>query len=73
MEGLSEDGGEGVEVSDRVTQIIKQDLPGLIIQRDPDSVTGEIGRYCDPFIVMYYGILIIISVQTPGLLINSNS
>ena len=73
MEGLSEGGGEGVEVSDRVTQIIKGDLPGLIIHIDPDSVTGEIGRYSDLFIVMYYEILIIISAQTPGLLIISNS
>ena len=52
MEGLSEGGGEGVEVSDRVTQIIKGQLPGLIIHRDPDSVTGGIGRYDDLFIVM---------------------
>ena len=43
MEGLSEGGGEGVEESDRATQIIKGDPPGLIIQIYPDSVTGEIG------------------------------
>ena len=43
MEGLGEGGGEGVEVSDRVTQIIKGDPPGLIIQIYPDSVTGDIG------------------------------
>lgn len=71
MEGLDEGGGEGVEVPDGVDQLIKGDLPGFIIQTDPEFTAGRFGNKWYTFAYMH-NIILIFLLQTPGELIIPN-
>ncbi|CAI9557085.1 unnamed protein product [Staurois parvus] len=73
MEGLGEDGGEGMEMSDRVTQLIKGDPPGLIIQIDPEFMAGRLVEKWNTYTFMHLIILIMVTpLQTPGIFIIPN-